>query len=169
MARYLVDVGGHEYDIKMDKTADGIVASVNGRSVNLVRFAIGSQRSLLLVDGNSYEVDVRTNGTSGTLVFIKGTELKVHIEDYRLSQLRKASGMPAVSPIKRTLVAPMPGLIVEVKVAVGDAVTANQPLAVIEAMKMENVLKAPADGSVCAVHVESGQSVEKGDTLVEFE
>ena len=73
---------------------------------------------------------------------------------------------PNLGPVP--LVAPMPGLIVRVHVAVGDVVRAGQPLIAIEAMKMENELVAPAAGTVRAIHAVPGSPVEKGATLVEF-
>ena len=62
----------------------------------------------------------------------------------------------------------MPGLIVRVSVAAGDSVQAGQGLVVMEAMKMENELRAHGAGTVKAVHVEAGKAVEKGTVLVEF-
>ena len=64
------------------------------------------------------------------------------------------------------LLAPMPGLVVRLLVAVGDAVEAGQPLAVMEAMKMENELRAPAAGTVTALPVAPGAAVEKGAVVV---
>jgi biotin carboxyl carrier protein len=63
----------------------------------------------------------------------------------------------------------MPGLVVEVKVAKGDSVTKGQPLLVIEAMKMENIIKAQGDGTVKEIYVEVGKSVEKAGKMLEFE
>jgi pyruvate carboxylase subunit B len=67
------------------------------------------------------------------------------------------------------VVAPMPGLIVRVNAAVGDAVAAGQGLIVMEAMKMENELRAQAAGRVKAIAVSTGTAVEKGALLVELE
>ena len=64
--------------------------------------------------------------------------------------------------------APMPGLIIDLKVKTGDKVKAGDPLLVLEAMKMENILKSPGDGMVKKVKVEKGNSVEKGQVLIEF-
>jgi pyruvate carboxylase subunit B len=63
----------------------------------------------------------------------------------------------------------MPGLIVRVNVSPGDAVQAGQGLVVMEAMKMENELRAPAAGTVKTVMVEPGKAVEKGTVLVDFD
>jgi len=64
--------------------------------------------------------------------------------------------------------APMPGLIHEIKVAVGDEVKKGDPVLILEAMKMENILKSPGDGQVKLIKVEKGQSVEKNQILIQF-
>ena len=77
---------------------------------------------------------------------------------------RKDDGAGAGSGPQR-LVAPMPGKVVRVLVKAGDAVTARQPVVVVEAMKMENELRASRDGTVAEVHVREGQSVDAGALL----
>ena len=74
---------------------------------------------------------------------------------------------PAAAPVAdgTKVNAPMPGTILEVKVAVGDTVEAGQALAVLEAMKMENEIVAPQDGTVASINVNKGDSVEAGQTL----
>jgi biotin carboxyl carrier protein len=64
--------------------------------------------------------------------------------------------------------APMPGLIITLKVAVGDTVKAGDQLLILEAMKMENILKSPGDGVVKKIKVKKGDSVEKNQVLIEF-
>ena len=68
----------------------------------------------------------------------------------------------------RRLVASMPGKVIRVLVGSGDAVKARQPLVVVEAMKMENELRAGRDGYVAAIHVREGASVEAGALLIEL-
>ena len=65
--------------------------------------------------------------------------------------------------------APMPGLILEVCVAVGQEVTENEPLLILEAMKMENTLVSPRSGKIKSIAVEKSNAVEKGQLLIEFE
>jgi biotin carboxyl carrier protein len=65
--------------------------------------------------------------------------------------------------------APMPGLVVEVPVAVGQTVAKGDKVLILEAMKMENVIKAAGDGVIKAVHVSKGMAVEKGQLLIEIE
>ncbi|MBY0435500.1 MAG: acetyl-CoA carboxylase biotin carboxyl carrier protein subunit, partial [Cyclobacteriaceae bacterium] len=64
--------------------------------------------------------------------------------------------------------APMPGLIIDLRVNAGDTVKTGDPLLVLEAMKMENIIKAPGDGTVKQVKIKKGDSVEKGQLLIEF-
>jgi len=64
------------------------------------------------------------------------------------------------------LVAPMPGVVLDVRCAVGDRVVAGQPLVVLEAMKMEHHVVAPDDGVVAALHVEAGEQVKNGAVLL---
>ena len=77
---------------------------------------------------------------------------------------------PAAAPAggAATLTAPMPGTVLDVKVAEGAAVTAGQVVLILEAMKMENEITAPSDGTVASIPVAKGASVNTGDTLMTF-
>ena len=170
MARYTVTVDGREYDITVEYRSEHYRMTVNGREIEVYREDLQRGRSLLLIDSTSHEVDIRYNGGDNErIVFMQGTDIPLQIEDYNLAQLRKTAGMAAGGAKETMIAAPMPGLVVDVRVAVGDAVKKNQPLAVIEAMKMENILKARTDGTVKAIHANKGQSVDKGDKLIELE
>lgn len=170
MARYHVMIDEREYDIRVEYHSERYKVIVNGREQEIGRKDLWGNRALLLVEEESVEVDVRQNGNdTEKMVFMYGKEIPVQIEDYNLAQLRKTAGLAAAGTVDSKLAAPMPGLVVEFKVAVGDTVKKNQPVLLIEAMKMENVLKAKADGTVKSINVEAGQSVEKGETLIEFE
>ncbi|HEU4841722.1 MAG TPA: biotin/lipoyl-containing protein, partial [Ilumatobacteraceae bacterium] len=76
---------------------------------------------------------------------------------------------PGSAALAGSLVAPMPGHVLRVLVAAGDAVTAGQPLVVVEAMKMEHQVLAPAEGTVAAVHVAAGEQVDTGQALLQME
>ena len=79
--------------------------------------------------------------------------------------------MPAKASVSTSkfLLSPMPGLLVSVAVAVGQEVKAGEELAVVEAMKMENVLRAERDGVIAAVHAEAGDSLAVDQAILEFE
>lgn len=111
----------------------------------------------ILVDGVSYEARI-----IGNEVTIGGARLLVEVDDRR--QWRR-SGMSADSSGQASLTAAMPGKIVRVLVAVGDEVIAGQGILVIEAMKMQNELKAPRTGRVTALEVKENDSVNAGALL----
>jgi len=170
MARYLIKVGDNEYDVTVDYRQRGHKVTLNGREMIAAATELGGTRAELLVENRSYEVDVRADGGGNRrTVFMLGVEVPVEIEDYNLAKMRQRAGMSSGQEAAKVVLAPMPGLVLEAKVAPGDAVKKGDPLMVIEAMKMENVIKSPADAVVAKVAVEAGASVDKGGTLVEFE
>ena len=168
--RYLVHVGETEFDIDIEYRSEKYYARINGKDVEISANKLGDSRSIMLMNGLSFEVDVRSDGYDAEKsVFVLGQEIPVEIENYNLAQLKKTAGMSSVSKMETTLRAPMPGMILDVKVARGDVVKKGDPLVIIEAMKMENIIKATGDGTIKAISVTAGKSVEKDDTILEFE
>jgi pyruvate carboxylase subunit B len=125
----------------------------------------GPHFASLLIAGQSYEVGIE-RAALGYQVALPGASLLV-----RLEAARRGGGAPpqprAGGPAR--LLAPMPGKIVRVLAAVGEQVTAGQGLVVMEAMKMENELRAARAGRVGAIHVGEGQAVETGALLVSLD
>ena len=125
--------------------------------------------SLLVGDGpcrRSYEVTFSEAGGLLT-VHVNGTPVPVEPRSRRRTPAGSAAADAAHGPV--SIAAPMPGRIVKVFVSPGDSVAARQGLIVIEAMKMENELRAPRAGIVTAVKVASGAPVEAGTVLVVIE
>jgi pyruvate carboxylase subunit B len=98
-----------------------------------------------------------------------GYRMEVEALDERTRAIRELTARHGAASGPAPLVAPMPGLVVRVNVSVGDVVQPGQGLVVMEAMKMENELRASAAGTVTAVRVVAGSAVEKGAVLVEVE
>lgn len=170
MPRYHVAIDEHDFDIELEYHAEKFVARVNGKTCEIERARLDDSRSLLIIDGKSFEVDVHSNGSDGRrLVFLRGTEVVASIEDYNLARIRKTAGMNTEPAVETVIRSPMPGLVIDVVVSEGDSVKAGDVLMIIEAMKMENVIKAKAAAEVKALHVKPGTSVEKGEKLLEFE
>ncbi|UCC44477.1 MAG: biotin/lipoyl-binding protein [Candidatus Zixiibacteriota bacterium] len=170
MPRYQVIVEGREFDIEVVPRSGGYDVRINNEPSRVVAHRLGDSRSVILVDSHSLEVDVRSDGNGlERTVFMRGLEIPVAIEDYNLARMRKAAGLSGGPSVEATLRAPMPGLVIDVRVKPGQNVSKGDPLLVIEAMKMENIIKAKAAGIVKAVHVAAGESVEKTDLLLEFE
>lgn len=125
----------------------------------------------LIADGNSYEVELIKTDENSKRLFLKignstfETEVKTHLD-----LLLERMGMNFVANNKMNiLTAPMPGLIADVRVVVGEKIMKDMPLLVLEAMKMENMIKSHGEGQVKKVLVIKGDHVEKGQVLMEFE
>jgi biotin carboxyl carrier protein len=116
----------------------------------------------------SYEISVDRRSNGERVVHVNGRVVPVSIVDPRARLTRKAGAAPAGTG-RRTIVSPMPGRIVKVMVKPGDVVAAHQGLVVVEAMKMENELRAPQAGRVTEVKVTAGMSVEANAVLVTLE
>jgi pyruvate carboxylase subunit B len=165
--RYVVDVNGERLDVAVE--VEGVRlgdAAVAARVDDLA----GTPVKLVTVGDEVHRVVVRRGeGRGRYTLWIAGHRYEVDAVDERTHAIRELSGAAAGPSGPAPLKAPMPGLVVRVNVAPGDAVAAGQGLVVIEAMKMENELRASAAGSVKAVHAVVGQAVEKGALLVEME
>lgn len=124
----------------------------------------------LLLDGVSYSLDIIASDTVAKRhVFrLNGKKVTVQLED-RYDTLLKELGMDAASAKKTDhLKAPMPGLVVDVPVKEGQQISKGDTLVILEAMKMENALKAVADATVKKINVQKGQAVDKNAVLVEL-
>ena len=170
MSRYFVVVDGREFDVELNYRSEKYEVSINGRTQHVESHRLGESRSLLLVDNETLEVDVRANGGGrDKTVFMKGLEIPVTVEDYHLARLRRTAGLAADPAVESVLRAPMPGLVIDIRVQAGQKVNAGDPLVVIEAMKMENIIKARGEVTIKKIAVTAGRSVEKGDLILEFE
>ena len=119
----------------------------------------------ILLDGRSYEARVEETA-SGLVVVIDGYRFEIQVRDPRRWG-RKSAG--AVGSGSQSLTAPMPGKVVRVLAAPGDAVEAGQGLVVVEAMKMQNELRAARAGRVLSVSAIEGATVAAGEVLVTLE
>jgi biotin carboxyl carrier protein len=172
---YEVEVAGRVRQVDVQRVDGRFRVSVDGREhVVDVRRIDANTMSLLMArpepdaaaaapGAASYAVTFATDPATRQLVVgVGATTVPVALNGRRRSG-RKDDSAPGAGP--QRIVAPMPGKIVKVLVSKGDAVRARQPLVVIEAMKMENELRAAGAGAVAELHVQEGQSVDAG-TLV---
>ncbi len=128
----------------------------------------GDSLARLTVDGQPLVLKVGKI-TGGFRIRSRGADLKVHVRTPRQAEL--AALMPEKVPpdTSKMLLCPMPGLIVKVDVAVGDAVEEGQALCTVEAMKMENILRAERKAVVARVNAGPGDSLAVDDVIMEFE
>ena len=162
--RYVVDIAEETLELDVDPRPEGgyVVRGPDGHECVVHRLGGGSGLLDLLVDGQLISV-LPSEGEAR----LRGERYAVRAENW---QDRNTSGVSASpSAQTRAISASMPGRIVRVLCQVGAKVSANAPLIVIEAMKMQNELYAKGDATVRAVHVQEGQTVERGALLIEFE
>ncbi|HVO50150.1 MAG TPA: biotin/lipoyl-containing protein [Thermoanaerobaculia bacterium] len=123
--------------------------------------------SLVTLDGRQAEARIERTPDGGMRVRIGAVTFEFDLLDELTARALLATGGRAVRKAKHVAAA-MPGRVLRVLVAAGDAVSAGQPLIVLEAMKMENEVKSPQDGIVSGVAVAAGQPVNAGEVLVRF-
>ena len=164
---YVVDVNGERVDAAVEP---GAVEIGGERFRTLLAEVEGTPVRLVSIGDQVHRVVARRHRERGRYtLWIDGYRYEVEALDERTRAIRDLSGAKAGPSGPAPLVAPMPGLVVRVAVAVGDAVQAGQALVVMEAMKMENELRSSATGTVKAVLAAPGTAVEKGAVLVELE
>ena len=152
---------GEEVRVDGSRARPALLTSVEGSPV--LSISLGSDVRAV------HRLTVRRDGVRGRYVLtIDGRRYRVEVLNERERAIRDMALAREGPAGPQKLIAPMPGLVVRVQVAAGDQVEAGQGLVVMEAMKMENELRATAAGAVKAVHAKPGEAVEKGALLVEF-
>lgn len=113
---------------------------------------------------------LKTNRTAdGFRIRTRGADLDVKVLTPRVAELLALMPIKEAADTSKYLLCPMPGLVIDLKVSVGDSIEEGQPLAIVEAMKMENVLKAEKSGKVKEIPVKTGDSLAVDAVIMEFE
>jgi len=162
--QYEIDVNGRIRQVAVNRVGGAFDVSVDGRTwrVDAARIDAKSMSLVVHPGAASYDVGIATDAATGLLsVRVGTTHVAVALNGRR--GRRDDAGHAATGPQRIT--APMPGKVVRVPAHAGDAVRARQTIVVIEAMKMENELKATRDGIVSELHASEGASVEAGSLL----
>ena len=164
--QYEVEIGSRRLHVVVARAGDGFAVSVDGQTRHVDAARIDAHTLSLLVDRVwSKEVSIVADPGSGQLAAHVGTTPVAVTLNGRRRWGRKDEGAGTGSGPQR-LVAPMPGKVVRVLVRRGDVVAARQPVVVVEAMKMENELRASRQGTVAEIHVREGMSVDAGALLL---
>jgi len=161
--KYITTVNDQEYTIEIDHEGQITVNNQEYR-VDFQQLSEGGMLSLLL-DQYSLEAIVEERAQSWE-VLIKGELYSVKVQDERAYRLAKARGISTEITGEANVISPMPGLIIEVPVEVGQIIKKGDQVIILESMKMENELRGPRDGTVKKVWVTKGESVEKNEVLV---
>jgi biotin carboxyl carrier protein len=175
---YEVQTRAGRWTIEIRRTNREWEVTIDGRMTAVSVTATGNRWSLLFASprggphdrvSRSYEVSIDRRSNGERIVHVNGRPVRVSIADARVMLARRSGVVAPKDAGPRSITAPMPGRIVKVLVQAGDTVVAHQGLAVIEAMKMENEIRAPRAGRIADVRVTDGISVDGGSVLLVME
>jgi biotin carboxyl carrier protein len=156
---YQVTINERDYPLTTDELENLDLLPLGNGSYHLLQDGQSYHIELLKLDLDQKELLLRINGREQHLLLKDATDLLV-----------RQLGFSAVNTQKsKNIIAPMPGLVLDILVEKGSTVEADTPLLILEAMKMENVLKAEGEGIVKSINVTKGDAVEKRQLLIEIE
>jgi len=171
--KFIAKFGDTEEEIKVALGPDGrYQVEIDGvvHHVDAHRFAGGTWS--LVIDNQSYDVELEVGGKHETEghynTLVRGAIVRLQVVDERRARMGVVSKKFKVEG-PQTINSPMPGKVVKILVAVGQTVEENQPLILVEAMKMENELRAPKAGNVSRIFVTAGQAVDAQAALLTVE
>jgi propionyl-CoA carboxylase alpha chain len=161
---------GAEHRVRIKPYKGGTLAVLDGGElIDIVGRWVPGQRLLtVMIDGRKRTVQVRRAGRDWELQ-TRGSTHKAQVLSPHVAELSRFMIEKVPPDLSRLLLAPMPGLLTRLNVAVGDKVEPGQPVAVMEAMKMENILRATRAATVKATPAKAGESLAVDQVIVEFE
>jgi propionyl-CoA carboxylase alpha chain len=167
---WVVAIGGQTYELRVAADPEGATVRFEDKSEIRVSSDWTPGDSLAHVDADGTPLVLKVDKiTQGFRVRSRGADLKVHVRRPRQAEL--AALMPEKLPpdTSKMLLCPMPGLVVKINVEVGEEVQEGQALCTIEAMKMENILRAEKKSVVSKINAAAGDSLAVDDVIIEFE
>ncbi|MDE4173571.1 acetyl/propionyl/methylcrotonyl-CoA carboxylase subunit alpha [Phaeobacter sp. PT47_59] len=167
---WVVTLQGQSFDVEIDADHDGsTVRFADGTSIRVASdWTPGDQLARVSTDGDMLVLKVgKISG--GFRIRSRGADLKVHVRTPRQAELARLMPEKLPPDTSKLLLCPMPGLIVKVDVEVGQEVQEGQALCTVEAMKMENILRAEKKGVVSKINASAGDSLAVDDVIMEFE
>lgn len=152
--------------MQLEKKGPQLLINGEAQHFDLKHLHLGSYH--LILNGISYEMEVLKSDSLSKeyLIRVNGKKIEINFKT-KYDELLKELGMDASAVVRvGDLKAPMPGLVVNIPVEEGQSISKGDTLVVLEAMKMENSLKALADATVKKIAVKKGQAVEKNEVLI---
>ncbi len=166
MPNYFVSGGEEDRVWKVETLQDGCyeVTAPSGKTYQVDAFAPDAGRLHLMLGNDSWDLDVREDKSHTYHVQWRGQTFEHHVLNERQKRMEAATG--GKRDVGPELLSPMAGKVVAVQVEAGQAVTEGQVLLIVEAMKMENDLKAHKSGIISELKAVQGEAVEVGDVLL---
>jgi propionyl-CoA carboxylase alpha chain len=167
---WVVSAQGHDFKVKVKADNDGAtIKHKKGPKQRVTSdWTPGDTLARLIVDGAPLVLKV-DKITAGFRIRTRGADMKVHVRTPRQAELAALMPEKVAPDTSKLLLCPMPGLIVKVDVAEGDEVQEGQALCTVEAMKMENILRAERKGVVSKINANAGDNLAVDDVIMEFE
>ncbi len=165
----VVLISGSEIRLRIVDAADGFRVDLNGKAIGRVTtdFTPGAPLALVTFDGASHAFKVQPV-PGGYRLKNRGIDVKCQVFSPRVAELARMMPVKTAPDTSNLLLCPMPGLIVSIEVKEGDTVEEGQTLAIVEAMKMENVLRAEQRAVVLKIPVKVGESLSVDQVIMEF-
>jgi propionyl-CoA carboxylase alpha chain len=165
----VVMIAGHEINGHIDDAQGGYEIKLPGRQAIQVEtdWMPGDKLAIFSIDGDTQAIKVEP-ADAGWRLRQLGVDVKAQVFSPRVAELARLMPEKIAPDTSNLLLCPMPGLIVSIAVSEGDEVQEGQTLAVVEAMKMENVLKAERKGTVASIPVKAGDSLAVDEIIMEF-
>jgi len=156
-------------NVTISDVKDGYKISFEKKSFEAsIKYELGGTLAELSINGNQHAVKV-TPVIGGYLLRLRGVEQVVKVMNSRIAELSDLMPDKLPTDTSKFLLCPMPGLVVSIMVSEGDIIEEGQSLAMVEAMKMENVLRAEKPGKVSKISVAEGDSLAVDEIIMEFE
>ena len=166
---YSADLQGSIHRLAVKGTGSPVPVQINGKTYEVDFSPVDGSLLSLLVMGRSYEADVVEEAEGILAVWVEGELHRIEYQEEGRRPRRSAGVAGRGMRGRQMIVAPMPGKVVAVLVSPGQEVSAGQGVIVIEAMKMENELKASGPGVIKEMKVQEGAGVSGGEVLVVIE
>ncbi|WP_430400343.1 acetyl-CoA carboxylase biotin carboxyl carrier protein subunit [Flavobacterium sp.] len=148
-----------QFDVENDAVSQLDAVSVEKNKFHILKNNTPYQAEIIATDFINKTYTVKVNNSTYTVAIANALDMLIKEMGFEVGASKQVNSIKA----------PMPGLILEISVEVGQEVKENDPLLILEAMKMENSILSPRDGVIKSVTMTKGAAVEKGALLIEFE
>lgn len=169
--QYEVIISGKVYRLDVERPStqnqqDRWLCRLDGREITLDATRVDAHTLSIVIDGRSFEIR-RENSGAGQRLSVRGRQYNITLQDGRSLKGRKRAGAGDAGPLR--LMASMPGKVVRVLAKEGDILQAGMGIVVVEAMKMQNELRTPKNGTLKQLLAREGLNVNAGDVLAILE
>jgi biotin carboxyl carrier protein len=166
MSDYIVTINSKKKDIKLSGNS---LISVDNKEYHQELFHLSGETYLLKLDNKIYEISADRLDHERFSVSIDGKTFETQVRTSLQEKAAKLLELKNATTHKLVAKAPMPGMILKIKKEPGDEVVQGESVIILEAMKMENDLRAPVSGFIKSINVKEGMAVEKGFILFTIE